>query len=64
MAHKISPTDITRYYKFADEDRESAFEAAAEGDWDAYDRLMHCARTHERTARDFGHQWICENRPS
>ena len=57
MAKQIKATDITRLYKFADEDRTEAFSCADVGAWKQFDDFMHCAKTHEAAARHMKQEW-------
>ncbi len=47
----IKPEQITRLFKFADEDRQDAYEAADRGDFETFRDLLTCAHAHERNAR-------------
>ncbi len=60
----IRPDQITRLFKFADEDRECALKAAEAGDWETFDNFIACAQAHERNGRTLQHGYVEQNRPA
>ena len=62
MTKKIESGDIRRLCRFADEDRECAYVAADEEDWEAFDGFMACVRAHETNALALQTTWVQQNR--
>ncbi len=53
---------ILRLYRYADEDRQSAYMAAAERDFDTFNNLILCAITHEDNAKRLERTYLAEHR--
>ena len=53
---------ILRLYRYADEDRQSAYVAAANRDFDDFNNLIACATTHENNAKRLERDYLALHR--
>ena len=62
MTTRINSADVLKHFRYADEDRRSAYAKADRGEMDAYHDLIFCANTHEDNARMMERLWVEQNR--